>query len=560
LFKQASQNLSLQRILIVAVSSSIGAVIYSMYDFGVTLAEMQIPLNILQQTLCMLLNAIVLGAVGFALAIPFAVIPFKKGNENWIGFVTGFVGVYSLSGYIFTANPSNKIIWLVVFICGTLGVSMFAVVREISEKLKMGSVLFICFASVGSLAGYVPGTPNHGAPLANAPNVLIITIDGLRFDYLASNGHPYINTDGFDELVARGVSLQNAFVQSDDPDEFYDHLILGKEPWETKGLKENVGQYFQRLGYRTGAFVSSPSLIGRYKKGFDIYDDDFAWFQGISRSLGGTLINQVVPFVMEERLAEHSTENLLQWLAQDTDRPFFALLQLSDPQWPYTPPAPWSEDYYSDNPRDPNKETLHLDSLSDEMREDVKGIIDTTYITSQYAGEVAYVSRQIEIVLLELEQQMKLDNTCIVLTSSIGVTLGEENRWFSQSKIIDSSVFQVPLIVSFPTILPKNTTNDAVIEVADIIPTLFELLAQESFSSVSAKGMANVLYGASGRTHARSLGSFENKRVPALFIDSNTSLWIDEEEQFQNRGEFQIIDSFQAELTNFNKKIKNTSE
>ena len=126
--------------------------------------------------------------------------------------------------------------------------------------------------------------------------------------------------------------------------------------------------------------------------------------------------------------------------------------------------------------------------------------------------------------------------------------------------MIDSSIFHVPLIVSFPAILPKNTTNDTVIEVADIVPTIFELLVQEPFASASAKGMVNTLYGASGRTYARALGSSEDSRVPAIFIDSNTPLWSDKEGEVFPKNEEQNLSSFTTELFTFSQKIKNTSQ
>ena len=114
----------------------------------------------------------------------------------------------------------------------------------------MGSVLFISFASVGGMAGYVPHKPQYGTALDNAPNVLVIAVDSLRFDHIASNGHPVVNTDGIDELLATGVSIDNAFAQSPMLLDFYDQLIYGKQPWEVSSEENNIGNHFRKIGSR----------------------------------------------------------------------------------------------------------------------------------------------------------------------------------------------------------------------------------------------------------------------------------------------------------------------
>ena len=46
------------------------------------------------------------------------------------------------------------------------------------------------------------------------PNILFIMADQLRWDYLASAGHPFIKTPNLDRLAARGASLTRTYIQS----------------------------------------------------------------------------------------------------------------------------------------------------------------------------------------------------------------------------------------------------------------------------------------------------------------------------------------------------------
>ncbi|SOE18416.1 arylsulfatase A-like enzyme [Hoeflea halophila] len=50
--------------------------------------------------------------------------------------------------------------------------------------------------------------------MTNAPNVLWIMADQLRFDYLSCYGHPHLDTPHIDALAGRGVRFNKAYVQS----------------------------------------------------------------------------------------------------------------------------------------------------------------------------------------------------------------------------------------------------------------------------------------------------------------------------------------------------------
>lgn len=50
--------------------------------------------------------------------------------------------------------------------------------------------------------------------MTDAPNVLWIMADQLRFDYLSCYGHPHLHTPNIDALAARGVRFNKTYVQS----------------------------------------------------------------------------------------------------------------------------------------------------------------------------------------------------------------------------------------------------------------------------------------------------------------------------------------------------------
>ncbi len=513
--------MSIQKVLTMSFFSGVGATIYALYHVVVFFYGLTIHPGLFELALCLLLNVILFSLVGALTAIPLSFFPIQKSNENWIGFVHGYFFAFVLSGYF---DSEYFFVSAILGATVILGAVAYTIYRPIEQKIMMGSVLFLTFGSVGGMTAYVPHHPKYGTAPNNAPNVLVIVVESLRFDHLASNGHPFVNTDGFDRLIREGISLDNAFAQGTADYDIYDQLILGKDPWDEASLPKNIGEHFRSLGYRTAAFLGSGYLKGRYKNGFDVYDDDFSWIQGLKNSFAGKTINEFISIEAENRLGEHSVHNLMRWTLEDSERPFFAMLQFDDPDWPFTPPSPWRDDYFSSNPREAKEKSLDEISLTPQQRQDLEGITDLNFVKAQYAGEVSYVAKQVEDLLNQMENNNLRNNTCIVLIGSHGIALGEREQWFSTEGSTDVTLFHVPLVFSFPGILPSGDRRDGLIEAGDIIPTILEVLAQDTFGR---GGMTNVLYGGTGRKYARSQTVLSSPR-PILFFGEKSS-WLDQE-------------------------------
>ena len=73
-------------------------------------------------------------------------------------------------------------------------------------------------------------------------------------------------------------------------------------------------------------------------------------------------------------------------------------------------------------------------------------------------------------------------------------------------------------------------------ELADITPTILELLVQDGFSQSSGRSAANALYGGTARDYARSIAVYPTRTEPILFLDSSTALWLDENGDIQSKG------------------------
>ena len=522
--------------------SIVGSSLYAMYDIGVTFSQVQIPLGVGQQLSCILVNIVTLSCLGTLACLPFSFFSIREENQNWVGFLIGYASSYGVSTLL---SEETQYPVVVLALCSTfvIGTVALASTKEIGERIRMGSVLFLCFASVGGLAGHVRGIPQYGQASINAPNVLLIGIDGLRYDHLASNGHPFVNTEGLEQLMQSGVRMTSAFAQTAVAHDIYEQLIYGKRPWEKRSNEqEGIGQHFRRLGYRTGAFVGDASLNGRFLDEFDVYDDDFSWIQGVNKTVGGRLLEWLFSYVPSERIGERTIEHGFAWMMSD-ERPFFAVLQLKDPSWPFAPPPPWKDEYSS-----ALVSMEPVDTQAEAVLQRLGGVQRLPELLAQYAAEIAYVSNQIERLLGKMEQAGIRENTCIVLFGTRGIALGENNQWFSAEESTDRHLFHVPMIFSFPTVLPKNVQRDAIVEISDVTPTVLELLTQDPFPSATGTSQVNALYGAKGRTFATAWTTVDSMAIPILFLEDRQVLWLEETGEIQFTGEVSNPERFREDL------------
>jgi len=187
-------------------------------------------------------------------------------------------------------------------------------------------------------------------------NILLITADTLRADYLGCYGHKTIQTKILDNLAERGVLFLNHFSQTNIT--IPSHAsILTSLYLKDHGVVDNyfqLGEDFLTLqdilknnGYHTAAFVSAshmnPEQSG-FGQGFDTFSRTGAWRIAQSSAI--------------ERKAETVNSDVFSWLDNKRQNPFFVWIHYFDPHSPYIPPAPYSTMYYKDDPRDPAKNSL----------------------------------------------------------------------------------------------------------------------------------------------------------------------------------------------------------
>lgn len=110
-----------------------------------------------------------------------------------------------------------------------------------------------------------------------------------------------------------------------------------------------------------------------------------------------------------------------------------------------------------------------------------------------YLGTISSVDDNVGRLLDYLEANDLTENTIIVYTSDQGFYLGEHG-WFDKRFIYDES-FKTPLMISWPGVIEKGTTNDDMVQNLDFAPTFLDAAGIDIPSDMQGESMTPILKG-----------------------------------------------------------------
>ena len=155
-------------------------------------------------------------------------------------------------------------------------VTFFGAARVVSALLMPVIVLIS-----GAMAQKPPSRPG------SRPNVLLVTIDTLRPDYLHCYGYARIETPSIDSLAAAGIRFEQAYTPV--PITLPSHTVIltgtypmmsGMHDFSGNNLnpeQATLATVLHARGYDTGAVIAAAVLDRRFglNRGFDFYYDHF---------------------------------------------------------------------------------------------------------------------------------------------------------------------------------------------------------------------------------------------------------------------------------------------
>lgn len=326
------------------------------------------------------------------------------------------------------------------------------------------------------------GTPKLPAvaPLPEAPNLVLVTIDTLRRDHVGAYGS-LTNTPAMDRLAREGVLYETAVTPIPETAPSHATMLTGLPPIQHKVVANGIPlrrgylslpEQLEAVGYRSAAFVSSFAVDSGsgLSQGFGAYDDDFVPF---GRGLGETRMARVgLPLLLRlgdptkfpwllERPAPDTIARALTWAEGQEGQPFFLWVHLFEPHSPY------ERHDGAPNPVDHRRILEQEPGYAYTAEEE-------SALRELYRHEVEYVDGQVGALLDGLKSRSLLTGALVVVTADHGESLGEHGIRFNHHGLYDD-VLRVPLILWSDT--PRwepGVRVDRQVTVADVANTFVE--------------------------------------------------------------------------------------
>ncbi len=272
-------------------------------------------------------------------------------------------------------------------------------------------------------------------------NVILITIDTLRMDYVSASGKGKANTPNLDRLAGEGVWFDTCIAQAPYTLPSHTTILSGTYPLYHQ-VRDNTGFLVsERLNLvsevlkkekkmAASAFVSTYVLHSKWglDQGFDSY----------SNVINRPDSTDLEKLSLLERRAESVLNDARQWIDKNKEKHFFTWIHLYDPHTPYNPPSPFKEKFNAD----------------------------------PYRGEVEYTDEQLGYFFAFLREKNLYDKSLIIVTSDHGEGLFDHGEPTHCYFVYDTTVW-VPLIIRAPFRFPGKRIKN-IVEHVDIAATIFD--------------------------------------------------------------------------------------
>jgi len=287
-------------------------------------------------------------------------------------------------------------------------------------------------------------------------NVILISFDTLRRDFVHAYGYPKRLTPTIDALARRGVKFLDAYANCGWTLPQHLTMITGCEPIHHNVVhlqSENalspeiptLAQLFQKAGYMCLGFGNWNGYGG-------------SWGHGFSR--GMSFYTNLFPF---NNMMEQAVPMVRETLRIVGKRPFFMYFHTNDTHEPFAPSEPYNSKY------------------------------GTKYV-NRYEGQIDYADHYLGVMLEDLRKLGLGERTLIAFTSDHGSEF-EEHGYLEKKFNLYDEIMRVPLILTLPGVLPQGKDVAGFVQSADIAPTILDVCSIEIPKTMDGRSLAAQIAG-----------------------------------------------------------------
>lgn len=381
------------------------------------------------------------------------------------------------------------------------------------------------------------------------PNVILLTIDTLRADWLGCYGHKRPISPHLDRLAARSIRFEQAITGGSWTQAAFPALMTSTYASMYGGClgplsaeRPSLVSILAEKGYATAGFSTTPLLSKTYgyDRGFQHFSDiipnekdpTLRGMKGGQRLLRNPITHAVSKlFGVNLRPAKvyepaHVlVDEVMQWL-DGVKRPFFAWAHFMDVHWPYH----LEEDLT--RPKEVAQAWADLVHLHEVNWQDAPiSPQQKQHYIDLYEQAIAYTDAQIGRLLDYLDHSPFADNTMVIVVSDHGEEFLERGYWGHVEINLFDEILRVPLLMR----LPGQTAGKVIsqqVRTLDIMPTVLEEAGCELPAKIEGTGLAPLWNGHPekyGRPISLSERWRDNTHVVALRTEAFKYIWDSEQ-------------------------------
>jgi arylsulfatase A-like enzyme/tetratricopeptide (TPR) repeat protein len=270
------------------------------------------------------------------------------------------------------------------------------------------------------------------------PSLVLITLDTTRRDHIGVYGKKGAATENIDQIAQEGIRFDQAYSTVPLTTPAHASILTGLYP-PKHGIRNNgdailpneattIAEVLQKRGYDTAASVSAfvTTRIWQLDQGFGTYFD--------------TLGSEEQRWA-QERSAEKVTDDLVSWLKEAHEDPFFVWAHYYDPHHPHSAPKEYLDQF-----------------------------------ETAYEAEIAYMDDQIGRLKEAAEETAGEGGVAFIILADHGESFGEHGER-GHGLYLWNTTMNIPFVIRGPKPLEEGKSIEKyVVSGVDVFPTALSLL------------------------------------------------------------------------------------